>query len=179
MEFRQKTSESLILTKFLTLNLKANTVLNINYLPSNYSFLNKNVNYNFFKKNFTKFFFFFFFFYFYFFKKHQLLSYFFYDLKLTCYFLKKKENVLNFLKSPNRFKMARNQLSFYKNSVKLRFDFFFLNTSDIITSNHNHNYYCFFLSFKSLPFSEIFESNFFFLKNIKLTYYNHKQLLPF
>ena len=39
LEFRQKNYQTLF--KFLTIDLKANTTLNINYTPSNYSFLNK------------------------------------------------------------------------------------------------------------------------------------------
>ena len=73
--------------------------------------------------------------------------------------------------------MARNQLSFHKNFLKLRFDFFFLTKNSVIINKHN--YFFFFLNFKLLPFSEVFESNFFFLKNVKLTYYNHKQFLLF
>lgn len=40
-------------------------------------------------------------------------------LYLNFFFLKKKGNTLNFLKSPNRFKTARNQLSFELNKFRL------------------------------------------------------------
>lgn len=174
MEFRQKNYQTLF--KFLTIDLKANTTLNINYTPSNYSFLNKTDNKFFFKKNFTKFFFFFFFFVFFFLKKNKFSNNFNYDFSLSYYFFKQKSTVFNFLKSPNRFKMARNQLSFYKNSVKLQFSFFFLPSSKDSFFFRN---YIFFFGLKSLPFCELFESNFFFLKNIKINYYNHTQHLLF
>ena len=106
------------------------------------------------RKNYTKLFFFFFWFFFLSLKKIYGLKN--YSFKFS--FLKKKQACNNFLKSPGRFKMARNQLSFH-NFV------FFLHVFFCIYSINNQKQKNFFYFIYFLPTFLFTETNFCYLQS--------------
>ena len=165
MEFIQKNhSLNAIYYKNINFSLKVYSLIATDFSLKKFS---NTTACNYSQKNFTKFIFYFLFFFIYFFKSSSLNNVNF-KLNTTFFFLKKKNNTLNFLKSPNRFKMARNQLTQYKNCFKI-------NICIYSTSQFFFNFYSFFF----LPFAAIFESNFFFLKTVKYSHLSYLQSLNF
>ena len=108
------------------------------------------------KKNTTKLVFYFLWFFF-FFNLNTILT----NFKYSCY--SKSSTLLNFLKSPNRFKMARNQLKFSNKILYVRLTFF--------TFLSSCNFFNYFLNKSAIFF---FESNFCYIVNSEVILTKHQ-----